>query len=1006
MNRLSRQTRQRIEAWRKELPHHLYTPVDSVDFTGFTTFDRLTPEQAASLPMRPFPVGDRWGAKWEYAWFSTEITLPESCEGRRVVLLPGLGGEQLVYVDGIAAGSNDKGHDYVTLRREGKAGEKIRLLIEAYAGHGARLENMGPCPPERDAIPPCPDAQCTVKRSVLAVWNEDAYQLYMDVETLCDLLPHLPEKSLRYQKVARALTDFTFTADFEAPIDVRHASFRRAREVLAPALSCRNGSTAPTMWLLGQSHIDLAWLWPEEETWHKVARTYANQLALMEEYPEYKFLLCEPKLLDMLAQQHPEIWARVKAAQERGQIDPEGAFYIECDTSLPSGESLIRQLVRGKRWFRAHFGVETQVAFQPDTFGFTGALPQILKQLNIPYFATQKLLRADPECERFPYQNFVWEGIDGSTVQALSFFKNNARVTPTEFMQRWENHRTQMENIDTLLFPFGYGDGGGGANRDMLESARRMADLEGLPRSHYGTLAGFFEETARQAEGNRWVGELYLSWHRGTYTTQRETKALSAKLERLIHDVELLLAMNRPGVTKLYGKAVADAWDALQFCQFHDVAGGVGIRRVHEEAEAQLDKAIRMMTDLHGDLTDVLLKWPPLESFGLFNQLPWTRQIWLDDGTDEAPDVHLYTVEPGLNLPVMGQQPGLVSLTETEAGFLLENEFLGAMVDRAGRVIALTDKRSGVPLLNPGQTMNDWQLYENVEPVYDGWEMSRDWKRGRIDGAFRAETCAARLGKRGAQIIVRGMIGNSPVTQTIRMDRDKAMLHIGVWMDWQERRKLLKVHFESNILCEDALHEIQFGHVKRPCHDSHAYAADRYESCSGRWTALCEENRGFAIMADSIRGVSTDRGEIALSLLRAPLVPDDTADRGEHLFEYAIMPFAASFADSGVVRAGYEFVNPMQGGYLVEQPIPAFRCEDAHVILETVKPADDGNGVILRLYEAYRTTSAATIHLPMAARVYRSSMDEGETGALLAAGDSVTLTVKPFEIVTLRVVPA
>ena len=282
MKRLPRQNRQRIEAWRKELKNHLYTPVGDVAFDGFTTCDRLTPACAASMEMRPFSVGTKWGKCWEYAWFKAEFTLPAACEGRRVVLLPGMGGEQLIYVDGAARGSNDKGRDYVTLRMAGRAGENVSVLVESYAGHGARLEEMPPCPPERPAIPPVPEAQCMVKKSIIALWNEDAYQLWLDVEVLCDLLNQLDGKSLRYQRVAKALMDFTYTADFELPMEARHESFRKAREVLKPALACRNGSTAPTMWLLGQRHIDLAWLWPEEETWHKVGRPYANQLALME----------------------------------------------------------------------------------------------------------------------------------------------------------------------------------------------------------------------------------------------------------------------------------------------------------------------------------------------------------------------------------------------------------------------------------------------------------------------------------------------------------------------------------------------------------------------------------------------------------------------------------------------------------------------------------------------------------------------------------------------------
>lgn len=959
MNRLPRQNRQRLEAWRKELKNHLYTPVGAVDFTGFTTFDRLTPESAASMPMRPFPVGTKWGKCWEYAWFQADFTLPDECEGRRIVLLPGMGGEQLIYVDGVAAGSNDKGRDYVTLRRSAAAGEKVSVLIESYAGHGARLENMGPCPPERPAIPPVPENQCTVKTSTLAVWNEDAYQLWLDVEILCDLLNQLDGKSLRYQKVAKALMDFTHTADFELPMAERHESFRRAREVLCDALACHNGSTAPVMWLLGQSHIDLAWLWPEEETWHKVARTYANQLALMEEYPEYRFLLCEPKLLDMLRTQHPEIWQRVKAAYERGQIDPEGAFYIECDTNIPSGESLIRQLIRGKRWYKEHFGVDSQVAWQPDTFGYSGVLPQIFRKLNIPYFATQKLLRADPECERFPYQNFVWEGIDGSTVQALSFFKNNAQVTPSQFMQRWNDNRAQQTNIDTLLYPFGFGDGGGGATRDMLENVRRMADLEGLPRSRYGTLKGFFEETARQAEGNRWVGELYLAWHRGTWTTQIKTKQLMWTVELLLHDAEALVALLPASERKAYMSTIEQAWDALMFCQFHDVAGGVGIQRVHQEEEAKLWKvrdelAEKLMRRLH-------------KRFGL-------------------PDT--YWPQPDTT----------VDITETADGFLMENSVLRVMVNKQGAITQIIDKRNGVPLMNPGQKMNDWRLYENVEVVYDGWEMSRDWKKRRLDTDLHAR-CESRVTQEGERFLaVTYTFGESTAEMSLWLRGDR--IEVESQVDWYERRKLLKVHFESNVLCDDALHEIQFGYVKRPCHDSHPFAADRYESCSNRWTALCEENRGIAILTDGIRGVSTDRGEIALSLLRAPLVPDDTADRGHHGFEYAIMPFASAFKDAGVVKAGIDFAEgPREDA--------GFRMDSEAIILETVKPADDqSDDIILRLYESLRTHADGVLHLPFEAKVYESSMDESETGELLGQGREARLRMKPFEIRTLRVVRA
>lgn len=572
----------------------------------------------------------------------------------------------------------------------------------------------------------------------------------------------------------------------------------------------------------------------------------------------------------------------------------------------------------------------------------------------------QKLLRADPECERFPYQNFVWEGIDGSEVQALSFFKNNAQVTPGQFCQRWENDRTQQENIDTLLYQFGFGDGGGGANRDMLEMARRMEDLEGLPRSRYGGLKEFFRETAWQAAGNRWVGELYLSWHRGTYTTQRRTKLLSMQLEQCLHDAEALAALLPGRERRAYMPVIEKAWDVLMFCQFHDVAGGVGIRRVHEEAERDLTA--------QRDVLQQLLKL-------LRERLP-------DQEEEDQED----------------QPEGGVTIAEVQDGFLMENALLTVAVDRCGVITAITDRRNGLPLMNPGQRMNDWRLYENVEVVYDGWEMSRDWQKRRLDTDFRAECIIDEAGPERVCLRVRRSFGQSVSEQFVCLYAGDGQIEFFTDIDWQERRKLLKVHFESNVLCEDALHEIQFGYVRRPCHASHAFAADRYESCSNRWTAMCEENRGFAVLTSGIRGVSTDRGEIALSLLRAPLVPDDAADRGRHGFVYAIRPFASAFRDAGVVQAGIDLSEGAREN-------AGFRVDDEAIILETVKPADDGgDDIILRLYESLRTQAAGVLRLPFAAAVYESSMDESETGMLLGEGTEISLTMKPFEIRTLRVV--
>ncbi len=999
---LGRQAGQRFRLWKEELKNHLYTPVGTVSFAYCTTLGHPTPIEAEKTPLIPCPVGTKWGGMWEYGWFFADVTLPESCEGRRVVLFSRVGGEQLVYVNGKAMGSVDKQHAYVTLTRAGRAGDAYHIQIESYAGHGPRLEALGPCPPERPAIPLVTGPQCTVGETVIAVWNEDAYQLMLDVEALDSLQQILPDNSLRALRVAEALDRFTRVADFELPHGPREESFQAARAALREELSCVNGSTAPTMWMFGQSHIDLGWLWPLEETYHKAVRTYANQLSLMEEYPEYRFLLCEPALLDMLRERDEATWQRVKKAYENGQIEPEGAFYVECDTNMPSGESLIRQLMYGKAWFREHFGVESRVAWQPDTFGYSAALPQIFRQLGIRYFATEKLLRADPETERFPYQNFIWEGMDGSKVEALSFFKANAPVSPQLLHKRWETDRSQRRNIDTQLYSFGYGDGGGGADRDMLEMIRRLPDLEGAPRTKWGSLRGFFEETGRQIGENRWVGELYLAWHRGTYSVQRRQKQAMRRAENTLRQAEALLAALPEEERSTWRAPLREAWKTLMICQFHDIAGGVGIARVHREAEESLNGIVEGWQPRIDAWRKTAYHIQQGNGYTLVNPLPWYRRDWvkLPDGREiwaETPPSGAVTAEEAA-LPVSDR----VKARETAEGMILENARLRLTVDVKGRIISLLDRDNDCELLEPGQTMNDWRLYQNVQTVYDAWEMDFAWETGFMEDAVRAAARITRHTDAFAEITVEYTFGQSRAAQIIRLRAEEKRVDFVTRVDWHERRKMLKAHFESNILCEDAAHEIQFGFVKRPCHRSHPFARDRFEGSNHRYSALYEGNRGFALLNDGLYGLSTGRGEMALTLLRAPLVPDDTCDRGEHHFTYSLMPFAGSFRDSGVARAGYALNLPVQALPGVCSKAAGLWCDSGSILLEYIKPAEDGRGTILRLYECMGETASGTLRLPAEKHIFLSSIDETEETFLCRAAEA-PLTLRPFEIRTLRV---
>ncbi len=989
---LGRQFAQRIAAWQEELDRQLYTPLGEISFEGFVTTETLTPAEAEEKNFSPYPAGTAWGGCWEYGWFRADVRVPAECGGERLILLSGLDGEQLFYRDGRALGAVDREHRYVTLTRKARGGETIHLLAESYAGHGPRLEKITPCPPERRAVPDAPKNQCRVSESMVAVWNEEAYQLKLDLYTLTELLQTLPDTSLRAMRIAAALDRFTHAVDLEAPAEDRKAVYRAGRECLREALACRNGSTAPEMRLIGQSHIDLAWLWPMEETYHKVCRTYATQLALMEEYPDYHWLLVEPVLLDMLRERDEELWGRIRDAAARGQIHPDGAFYVECDTNIPGGESLIRQLTEGRKWFREQFGIESTVAWLPDCFGFSAALPQLFKKLGIRYFATQKLLRADPECEAFPYQNFLWEGLDGSEVETLSFMRDNGPISPVTFHRRWDLERTQKTEISVMLHPVGHGDGGGGPTRDMVEISFRLKDLEGTARSRYSSLLEYFEEVSPNAGANRWVGELYLPWHRGTWTSQRRNKALIRRAEEAIHDAELISALLPGGESRT---EIGKAWKTLLSNQFHDVAGGVGIERVHEESTAALSGIVSGMKALEARLLQ-----SPAGQRTAVNTLCWPRTEPVRDGSGEWKWVHAPAsgVFPVNFLPA----PDDVRAEEDADGFRLENRYLRMEVDRRGRIVSLTDRENGLPLLQHGDVMNDWRLYQNVQTVYDGWELDRDWPTRLIPDAVQGEVRLITAKPEVAELQITRRFGNSRAVQTLRLFGSRRRIDFETEVDWQERHRMLKVHFESNLHSEQALHEIQFGHIARPSHRSGAYASDRYEVCQQRWSAICEANRGMAVLNDGIFALSSDRGELALTLLRAPLVPAERNNRGRHRFMYALMPFAEALEHSGVVQAGYELNQPLR---LTEKTVcvqgPCLQGET--MILETVRKTEDG-ALMLRIYQSMNSHGRAVLTLPYPAELFRMSMDEREREDRLGKGNRFELSAAPFEILTLHAI--
>ena len=982
---IGRQWEDRLRIWGEELEKRYVARRFPLQVSYFTTMDHLPLAQAAQGPFQPAHEGTRWGRKWEYGWFRTRAEVPAGLSGLRLTLSLGVGEEMLVWINGREAGAIDRKHRHITLTRCARAGEVFDIIAECYAGHGPRMEGAGPAAPDEITVPEPPEHQQTVRPSCLCVWNEPVFQASMDYQTLYSLVKRLPEKSLRAMKIIGGLKRFTLEADFELPLeDMTRSVSEASRRHLTPLLQCRNGSTAPEYTVFGQSHLDMAWLWPVEETMRKSARTYCNQLALMEEYPEYRFLMCEPPIIEYLRSLYPQVFRRVIDKAREGAFVPEGAMWIESDTNIPSGESLIRQIVRGKRWFRENLGADSRMAWMPDTFGFSAALPQILCKCQVPYFATQKLLRQDPEAEPFPYNVFWWEGLDGSRVLSHIFKKNNAALNAGDLIARWEDDRIQPEGIDGLMYPFGYGDGGGGPTREMLEIARRCVDLEGAPRCRMESPIRYFE---RQGQvDNVYCGELYLAWHRGTLTAQAKTKRGIRRAEVTLKQAEYVMARRllagKP-IDPAWQETLDHCWQLLLFNQFHDVAAGASIARVHQRAEAELNEAIR-----EGEGLIRAMLGEPGESPVVYNHLSWPR-LWQGQ------------VIPAQGCAAIGNPaPSEKAVcAPVEGGYELRNARLVCRISSRGEVVSV--RRPGDAreyLCGPG---NRLMMFRDVNTCYDAWELASMTDQTPV--ALEEPVRLSPLEREdGVSLLLERALHHSLLRQEIFLGDGAERLDFITHVAWRERHKLLKVSFPVNVLAREALQEIQFGYVQRPTHRSTRHDRDRYEVCNQRYTVLRDGSGGAALLNDGKYGVSVEGSDIRLSLLRAPLMPDMTADQGEQHFTYAFMPFAGPFEQSGVLRQATELNEPVIPGGSAADGQPVFLPEQANIIVDTVKIADTCPGAVLvRVYEAMgmATDTAITLHPAIAAAEETDMLEEHPQP--LAMDGGLRLRFGAFEIKTI-----
>ena len=1033
MKYMSSEWKGRLEHWMLTLRKDFFIPLGNIEVEVYKTMEHLTPEEALCGTYSPIEPGTSWGKTYEYGWMKGSVVLPAEAKGQRIVLDLRAGGEATVFVNGQAFGTYRA--DWVKEPRHflidnvltdcGQAGKQYEILVEAYAGHYFPVSELGGCATGPVLPGTYEDDKTEGQRALFSgltygIWNEEAYQLFVDVDVLYQLLEQIDPESLRADKVAEALEAFTLAVDFEQLLQARIADYIRARELLKPVLEAQNGSTMPTMWAIGNAHLDLAWLWPMAETHRKTARTFAAQLRHLAAYPEYKFLASQPAAYEMCKAHYPELYERILSEIQAGRWIAEGAMWVEPDTNITSGESLIRQLLYGKRYFREEFGVDSVILWLPDTFGYSAALPQILKGCGVKYLVTQKIFWSYNDGDAFPYHYFTWQGADGSKIDTFLPTSYTYRTDPKELCQTWAK-RAQKRGLDAFMLPFGYGDGGGGPCRDHIEYARRVKDLEGVPKVVTESPVCFFEQMEKDGgPKSTYVGELYFNAHRGVYTSQAAVKKGNRKCEVALREAELwgALAMARGRAYPF--STVETAWKRLLLNQFHDILPGSSIARVNEEAHHDhawiMGQAREVLDEALGALTSG-------DGYTVYNSLSFAREevVRLSEAFREGAmtlngeAVPVQAIDGAALALVRVPSCGAVSLMPskapmsmpyavarlTDGGAVLENEHVYVTFNAAAEITSYVDKQTGREFVRA--PMNRLLLFKDVPRIFDAWDIDSNYEMQPVVIDEPVELKVSVAHGLCAMLVMERSLSNSTIRQEIRLRANSRRVDFDTRVHWNELHRLLKVSFPVDVRATEAINEIQHGYLTRPTHRSRAYDADRFEVPQQRYSALVDQTHGAAVLNDCKYGISQREGELQLTLLRAGASPEMRADNGEHSFTYAFIGWEGPFAQAPVVREAYALNTPLVLSPGCAASFSALSVDVPNVFVDAVKPAEDGSGdVIVRMYEAMRGDTLC--HLTVSGRIggaWLCDMLENKIEAL-SIESGLEMRFHPFEVKTIR----
>ncbi|TFC02717.1 alpha-mannosidase [Cryobacterium mannosilyticum] len=975
-------------------------------------------------PFEPFETGRAWGCPWGTTWLHVTGTVPVDwptgalLRPEAVVDLgfsstaPGFQAEGLAWSpDGVVLKAIEPRNQAVPVKAG--PGERVDFYIEA-ASNPDVTANWTFVPTERgDLATAGTDPIYRLRRVDLALRDQTVWELVADFWTLEGLLRELPTSQPRRAEILRALERCIDTMD---PHDVAGTA-SAGREALAGVLASPANASSHRLHAVGHAHIDSAWLWPVRETVRKVARTFSNVLHLIEQNEDFAFAASSAQQYAWLKESYPELFGRVRAAITAGSFVPVGGMWVESDTNMPGGEALARQFVAGKRFFMEEFGVEPLEVWLPDSFGYSAALPQIVAAAGSRWFLTQKI--SWNETNRMPHHTFRWEGIDGTRI--FTHFPPvdtyNAELSGEELALA-ERQYAEKGTANTSLVPFGWGDGGGGPTGEMIAAAHRTRSLEGSPRVELSTPRRFFETAeAEYPDPPVWSGELYLEFHRGTYTSQARTKRGNRRSEHLLREAELwATAAAVRGAAEYPYDTLEETWRTVLLQQFHDILPGTSIAWVHREAERNYAEVARTLNGLIG--TSVTALAGPGEQSLTLNAGPYELGGVPALGAVSTPDDGAgngATASTGLGRRARSAGTG-ASIERRPAGIVLVNGLVAVTVDADGLFPSVRDLAADRELVPEGRRGNLLQLHRDTPTQWDAWDLDDHYLRNvtELTGTESVEVFVDTPALVGVRVV--RSFGASRLVQEITLAAGSPSVDLAFDIDWHERQKLLKLAFPLDLHAERAASEIQFGHVFRPTHVNTSWDAARFETCAHRWVHVGEAGYGVAVANDATYGHDIGRSAdvagrttttVRLSLLRAPLFPDPESDQGAHEFRVSVR-VGADIGDA--VAEGYRLNLPLRTvhGVAADGIDPLFEVDNPAVVIEAVKLAEDRSGdVVVRLYEAHGSRARARIIRRFdATDVTETDLLErplAEPRATLAAeGDTLLLELRPFQLVTLR----